>query len=195
MIARTSKRDAKRVQTARRLMRSAVKLCGERGYDDWTIDDLAERANVSRRTVFNYFDTKADIVLGPEPEVRDEAIEAFVNRRPTGRMIDDILVLAGSCFDANATEESIADFRRIIINDPQLLSLVHRRFEELAAQFTELIQQREGAAYPAYRARLLIRLLVTALDVAVERMPDNPHHDFTDLFIETVHEARSLLTD
>ncbi|WP_278257802.1 TetR family transcriptional regulator [Nocardioides convexus] len=68
-ISLCNRREAKRHQTALRLQQCAVRLTVDKGFDGWTIDDLAVAADVSRRTVFNYFDGKAEVVLGPEPEV------------------------------------------------------------------------------------------------------------------------------
>ena len=61
-----SRRDTRRAETARRIRWAALELTREKTFDGWTMDELAERAEVSRRTLFNYFDSKADVVLGPE---------------------------------------------------------------------------------------------------------------------------------
>jgi hypothetical protein len=74
MPAAPTRRDAKRSQTALRLQERALRLTLDRGFDGWTMDDLAEAADVSRRTVFNYFDSKADVVLGPVVELDPERV-------------------------------------------------------------------------------------------------------------------------
>ncbi|GAA3535610.1 TetR family transcriptional regulator [Nocardioides daeguensis] len=89
-----NRREEKRHLTALRLQQCAVRLTLEHGFDGWTIDDLAAAADVSRRTVFNYFDGKAEVVLGPEPAVDEELVATFVGGGPTGRLFDDLIVLA-----------------------------------------------------------------------------------------------------
>lgn len=57
-------REKQRAATAARIVRSARRLADQHGVDGFTLDDLAEAAGVSRRTLFNYFPTKYDAVLG-----------------------------------------------------------------------------------------------------------------------------------
>ncbi|QYJ03210.1 TetR/AcrR family transcriptional regulator [Nocardioides panacisoli] len=189
-------RASRRLETSRRLMRCALELCDEHGFDGWTLDDLAERAEVSRRTVFNYFDGKAAVVLGPEPDVSDAARDTFVAQGPTGRLLSDILVLADEVFADHAPDpDTVALHRRVIIQDPQLVTLVHDRFESVTERFVDYVQQREGTSYDADRARLLIRLLMSVFDTAVDRLRTEPTRPFSELFAEAVDDARSVLTD
>jgi AcrR family transcriptional regulator len=46
-----------------RIVECAAKLFGVRGYQDTTMEDIGECADVSRATVFNYFPRKEDLVL------------------------------------------------------------------------------------------------------------------------------------
>ena len=90
-------REVKRLRTERRISRCAQQLTEERGLDGFTLDDLAARAEVSRRTLFNYFPSKLDAVLGPVPAVSDAARTAFLAGGPTGRLIDDSRPWPRSC--------------------------------------------------------------------------------------------------
>lgn len=61
-------RERKKIQTRRRLLAEAARLFGERGFDQVSVAEIAEAADVSKMTVFNYFDSKEDLVLAPMEE-------------------------------------------------------------------------------------------------------------------------------
>lgn len=54
--------DQKREAQQQRVLDIAVELFAERGFDDVTMADIAEAANVARATVFNYFGSKRGLV-------------------------------------------------------------------------------------------------------------------------------------
>lgn len=188
-------REAKRYATARRLQWCALELTTERGYDGWTMDDLAASAEVSRRTVFNYFDSRAAVVLGPETEVDDATVQVFVAGGPTGNLLDDVLVLARQATTEQAEDLAMLPaIREAIMNDGRLVAMVHERFEVLTEKLADVITEREGTSYPPERARLLLRLLLTFFDNAVERAGSDTAEPFADVLEATVADARVLLT-
>jgi AcrR family transcriptional regulator len=54
----TSRRERKKQETRQRLLECAWRLFQERGYDDTTVEDITEAADVAKGTFFNYFQTK-----------------------------------------------------------------------------------------------------------------------------------------
>ena len=63
----TGLRERKKEQTRIDLVRAAVDLFKEQGYETTTVDDIVERANYSRSTFFRYFGSKEDVVFGDLP--------------------------------------------------------------------------------------------------------------------------------
>jgi AcrR family transcriptional regulator len=57
------RRDRKKLETRDRIFEGAIALFASRGYDATTIEDIGDRADVARATVFNYFARKEDIVF------------------------------------------------------------------------------------------------------------------------------------
>ncbi len=54
----------RRERTSRQYERVALELFAELGYRDVTMDDIAEELGISARTLFRYFPTKEEILLG-----------------------------------------------------------------------------------------------------------------------------------
>lgn len=188
------RREAKRHQTARRLRQCAVELTLDRGFDGWTIDDLAAEAEVSRRTVFNYFDGKVEVVLGPVVEHDPERIAVFVAGGPSGHLFEDVLTVSADVIDEHAEDlELLPAWRRAVMADTRLIATVHERFESISETFVEHILAREGKEYGAARARLITRLVVTLFDAALERAEGDPTVPFAEHFAGAVTDARSVL--
>jgi AcrR family transcriptional regulator len=57
-----SRRERKKWETRQRLMVAALRLFHEHGYDDTTVEKIAETADVAKSTFFNYFETKEAIL-------------------------------------------------------------------------------------------------------------------------------------
>ncbi|MGV3719983.1 MAG: TetR/AcrR family transcriptional regulator [Actinomycetota bacterium] len=55
------RRERRARETRRKILLSALELFSERDIDDVTVDEIAERADVARGTVFNHFSTKESL--------------------------------------------------------------------------------------------------------------------------------------
>jgi AcrR family transcriptional regulator len=60
----TSLRERKKHETREELMHCALELFSRHGFDQVTVEQIAEQARVSTRTFFRYFRTKADACFG-----------------------------------------------------------------------------------------------------------------------------------
>ncbi|WEQ51296.1 TetR family transcriptional regulator [Komagataeibacter oboediens] len=56
-------RERKQARARTTLIAEAMRLFSAQGYDQTTVDEIADAAEVSRRTLFRMFETKGDIVL------------------------------------------------------------------------------------------------------------------------------------
>ncbi|MFF1699246.1 TetR/AcrR family transcriptional regulator [Streptomyces sp. NPDC058257] len=81
-------RARKKKQTASRIWRAAVDLCSERGFDHVSVAEIAEAAEVSKMTVFNYFGTKEGVIVSPMEEHVGDPARAVRERRPGQSAVD-----------------------------------------------------------------------------------------------------------
>jgi AcrR family transcriptional regulator len=74
---RAGRRERKKLETRERIFESGVTLFAAHGYDSTTMEQIGERADVSRATVFNYFARKEDIVFEWFDRLRAEFAKAL----------------------------------------------------------------------------------------------------------------------
>jgi AcrR family transcriptional regulator len=191
----TTTRERRRRETADRISACAQALTEARGLDGFTMDDLAAAADVSRRTLFNYFPGKTDAVLGAVPELPADLEAAFAAGGPSGELIEDLGVLARRIIDdQDLDREMLRRGRRLLTSEPRLLLATHERFESLISDFAVLLETREGTAIDPRRARLVVRLLVTLFDVALPGFLEDPlERPLSDHYEEALRDARALL--
>lgn len=78
---RPSLRERKKLATRRLLQRTALELVARQGYANVTVEDIAEAAEISPRTFFNYFPSKEAALFGFDPE-REEALRQRLVDQP-----------------------------------------------------------------------------------------------------------------
>ncbi len=80
MSNRIKLRDRKKEMTRQAISNVATRLFVEHGFDKVSVADIADEAEVARKTVFNYFRRKEDLVFDREDEVRELVREAIADR-------------------------------------------------------------------------------------------------------------------
>ena len=85
---RASLRERKKLATRRLLRRVAFDLVAERGFAHVTVEDIAEAADVSPRTFFNYFPSKEAALYGADPDRVATLRERVVHQAPGEPVLD-----------------------------------------------------------------------------------------------------------
>jgi AcrR family transcriptional regulator len=100
-----SLRERKKLATRRLLRRAALELVAERGLANVTVEDIAEAAEVSPRTFFNYFPSKESVLFGGDTDRAAELREGIavavrvVLTRDSETMADELRSLGGDPAD------------------------------------------------------------------------------------------------
>jgi AcrR family transcriptional regulator len=73
-------RSRKKERTRRAIEDAALDLFAEQGYEATTVDEIAERAEVSKATFFRYFGTKGEVIFGETGDQYEAFRRAIVER-------------------------------------------------------------------------------------------------------------------
>src|SRR3954471_6434628 len=76
------RRNRKRLATRQGISDAATRLFIERGFDNVTVDEIAEAADVGRMTVFNHFPRKEDMFFDRDEEAREMLRDVLRQRDP-----------------------------------------------------------------------------------------------------------------
>jgi AcrR family transcriptional regulator len=162
-------RERKKSETRRAIADAALALAVERGPHDVTVDDIAAAAGVSPRTVFNYFASKEEAILGLDPERRLALLERLI-ARPAGEAPLEALRVA---FQDSTTDGSGAvawrTRARLARDHPQLHTAYLASFASLEDELTAVVADRLGVDATADPLpRLAVTIALTAMRVAVD---------------------------
>ena len=75
-------RERKKQRTRETIVTVALELFAERGYQQTTVAEIAEAAEVSKGTVFAYFPSKEDIVFADTAPVCEDLLRQLRDREP-----------------------------------------------------------------------------------------------------------------
>jgi AcrR family transcriptional regulator len=133
-------RERKKQQTRDLIAQTARRLFAERGFDAVTVADVARAANISRKTVFNYFPTKEDLVYSGLELFEERLLDAVRGRSPSesivaafARFVTDSPGLLTSD-DPNA-DARLRELTKLITESPALLA----REQQIYARYTDAL--------------------------------------------------------
>ncbi|CAM5226813.1 TetR family transcriptional regulator OS=Streptomyces tendae OX=1932 GN=GUR47_10590 PE=4 SV=1 [Streptomyces tendae] len=149
--SRPGLRELKKQRTRDLLLRSALELFTQRGYEETTVDDIAEAAEVSQRTFFRYFASKEDAAFFVSRLAESRFVEAVHARPPEEAPLDALRTALVESWGTigEAVEQLIPlelhmRFYRVIESTPALLAAHLRRATELEEEIARVIAAREG---------------------------------------------------
>ncbi len=171
-------RERKKLQTRRAIHEAALQLIDEQGLEATTIDQICGAADVSSRTFFNYFPSKAAALLQlPDVTIRPEVRERFLAAR--GGLVLALCDVVSSSSDQGPDR---ARLKKLVARHPELLSIVMTMMTETRSQYVALASERASSPEQA-------DLAVTLVMAAFGRLM----HDQTDPDVPLVIRLRRLV--
>ena len=169
-------RERKKQQTRDAIAAAAMRLFSERGFDEVTVEEVAQAADVSKKTVFNYFPTKEDLVFRAREERRAALVAALRDRPPGTSLVEPFRALTLAYLDQierDPVEVTVA-VPRLVMGSRALRDRLFLAWEEEAALLAPAIAEQAGqpadAIAPAVVARSLMWTHRVAFRAAFSRL-------------------------
>jgi AcrR family transcriptional regulator len=132
-----------------RLATAALQLYAERGIEQTTVADIAERAGVTERTFFRYYADKREVLFDGSNTLQTLMVEAIAAQPPATGPVD--AVGAGMVAAASALEGRL-EFARtraaVVAANPSLQERELLKMARLSAAAAQALRER-GVADPA----------------------------------------------
>lgn len=179
-------RERKRRQTRERITEAALTLFLERGFDATTVDDIAAAADVSKRSFFDYFPTKEDVVQAWQDEFGFRLAAAIAARpadEPLAKVVEEALI--SSLNDATADPRNIA-IGDLIHGTQALRARDQLKYAKLEQIVAEALAERVKGQAERLRARLLAMIAVGGLRVGGEAWRRRSQSDNAEAFARRI---------
>lgn len=108
-----SRREANKIRCREQILKAARRLFKEKGYDNTMIEDIADKANVSKATLYNYFPNKESLLVGTMDD-QIEATRRYINNSGMNNSQTDINKASGYGKIKLALEFLVLDSRQFI---------------------------------------------------------------------------------
>ncbi|MGW6565112.1 TetR family transcriptional regulator [Streptomyces sp. NPDC054975] len=144
-------RERKKQRTRNALLRVALELFTTQGYEQTTVDEIADAVEVSQRTFFRYFASKEEVAFAVQQLVEERFVQALAERPPEEGPLDALRNAVLCAWDSIGeaimevvpVELYLRTFQ-MIESTPALLAVHLRRSMEMEEAIARLVAAREG---------------------------------------------------
>lgn len=201
-VTRIDQRSALKANRRAQILQAAAALIAERG-TAFAVDELAERAGVARRTVFNHFGSIAGVVLALAEEriaARIAQIQATTASQPSagdGRaaLFEEI----ARTLVASDLAAVVTDIEGLVLglDEARAQALIQQAFSRASAGLERELLQRHPDVDPL-RVAILVSSLVSGITVIASRWVAGPGRldpagraEWDRLLAALIHDVRA----
>lgn len=170
-------RERKKIKTRMAIRDATYALIEEQGYDATTIEQIAERAEVSPSTVFRYFPTKEDIVLTDE---YDPILLEELRARPLDEpWLDSVRYVMKKAIGIGMAEEPEVTRLRshLLVQVPAVRSRMRESMSMTGRLLAQAVAERTGRAPDSLEVRVYTMALVGGLAEISQYWAENDFRD------------------
>lgn len=170
VAVREGRRERKRRQTRERIETAALTLFLERGFDSTTIEDITEAADVSKRSFFDYFPSKEDVVAAWQDSFAGELIDAVAAQPADASLVEVIEAAIDAALRAAISDPQYLAIAVLIRDTPALRARDQLKYAKLERKLADALHARcSGGDAERFRLSVLAAAVVSMLRVGGER--------------------------
>lgn len=185
-VTTTSRRELNKQATRAALVQAAIDLSREIGADELTVDMVAERVGVSRRTFHNYFPSLELCLVDTFSEAIDRAVEAFAARPRQ----EPVVVSAGHAFTevfGVQLTSNLVTVMQLVCTSTRLVGTHHEQWHLATERLVTTLRERVPEADQVWISALAASLMGVAESVLYGWVAHDP--DLTEEGLATLKEC------
>lgn len=174
-----------------RLEQAALALYGERGFDNTTVAEIAERAGLTERTFFRHFSDKREVLFWGAGTLQELLVSTLAGAPRCAAPINAVVVALEAAGALLQDRRELARQRQAIIAaNAELQERELIKLAALSAALADTLRQR-GVDDPA--ASLTAEAGITIFKIAFERwVTETNQHDLPRLIRESFTELKAV---
>lgn len=174
----TGLRERKKLRTRAAIQREALRLFLKKGYEETTIEDIAEAVEISPSTFFNYFPSKEAVVFQDD---LDPLIIAELEAQP--KDVSPIAALRIAMKNvmgrlSRGDDALIRERIELVTKTPELRAFMLNEFADLIDQISVPIAHRAGKSPRDFAVRNMAGALLGVFIAAFFATADDPKSDY-----------------
>ncbi|MFC7546410.1 TetR family transcriptional regulator [Plantactinospora sp. GCM10030261] len=167
-VPAVGRRERRKRETRAALERAALRLFAEKGYEQTTVEEIADEADVAVRTFFRYFASKQHVLFGDVGHQRIGELRAALAASPADLPPLEAVRTVLDALDLDRDEqEQILVRLRLMDRQPSLVGVYLMLNHELRQILVEFVADRTGLAPTDPYPLLVGGAAVTAWDAAL----------------------------
>jgi AcrR family transcriptional regulator len=165
-------------------------LYGERGFDNTTVAEIAERAGLTERTFFRHFADKREVLFAGSKVLQDQLVSAVQRAPESWPPIDAAIAGVDAAGEMLGDRQPLARQRRLIIEASA--ELRERELIKLASLSAALADALRARGTPDPTAGLVAEIAIAVFRIAFERWTtEGEDRGFPELVRESLEQLRA----
>ena len=170
-------RERKKLKTKAAIQKEAMRLFLEKGFDETTVEDIADAVEISPSTFFNYFPSKEDVVF--EDELDPLILTAFDSQPADAHPIHRLRMAMRTVFSQLTPDQDkmMRERMQLLATTPELRGAMLSQFTSIVDQIAHLLGPRMGRKRDDFLVHNIAGAVLGVMLAAMNELIDNPKAD------------------